>query len=78
MNRPISRRRVLKKGLQYGVASAASASLGKSLMGQGRKGASQRTVVIMFDGFGPAYLAESKMPVLEQWKREGIYKQVQG
>jgi phosphonoacetate hydrolase len=32
----------------------------------------------MFDGFGPGYLAESKMPVLEQWKRDGLYKPVQG
>src|SRR5215472_1489728 len=32
----------------------------------------------MFDGFGPAYLAESKMPVMAQWKRDGIYKQVTG
>jgi phosphonoacetate hydrolase len=32
----------------------------------------------MFDGFDPRYLAESKMPVLAQWKRDGIYKQVTG
>ena len=32
----------------------------------------------MFDGFGPGYLAESRMPVLEHWKRSGIYKQVTG
>ena len=32
----------------------------------------------MFDGFGVDYLAESKMPVLGQWKRDGIYKQVKG
>ncbi|HEV7966411.1 MAG TPA: alkaline phosphatase family protein [Candidatus Acidoferrales bacterium] len=38
----------------------------------------QRTVVIMFDGFDPRYLAESQMPVLGQWKRDGIYKQVKG
>jgi phosphonoacetate hydrolase len=32
----------------------------------------------MFDGFGLDYLAESSMPVLGQWKREGLYKAVTG
>lgn len=32
----------------------------------------------MFDGFGPAYLAQSNMPVFDEWKRSGIYKQVTG
>jgi phosphonoacetate hydrolase len=39
---------------------------------------SQRTVVIMFDGFGPDYLAQSEMPTLRRWQREGLYKQVKG
>ena len=69
-----SRRTLLK----YGSAAAASAALGKLTLGQGKKDSHQRVVVIMFDGFGPAYLAESKMPVLAQWKRDGIYKQVTG
>lgn len=34
--------------------------------------------MIMFDGFGPEYLAESKMPVLGQWRRDGLYKSVKG
>jgi len=34
--------------------------------------------VIMFDGFGLDYLAESRMPVLAQWKRDGLYKPVSG
>jgi phosphonoacetate hydrolase len=37
----------------------------------------QRTVVIMFDGFGPDYLAQSDLPTLRRWQREGLYKQVQ-
>src|SRR3984893_15002188 len=69
-----SRRKVLK----YGAAAAISAGLGGVLEGQDKKSSLQRTVVIMFDGFGVDYLAESKMPVLEQWKRSGLYKPVKG
>jgi phosphonoacetate hydrolase len=39
---------------------------------------SQRTVVIMFDGFGLDYLAQSDMPTLRRWQRDGLYKQVKG
>jgi phosphonoacetate hydrolase len=39
---------------------------------------SQRTVVVMFDGFGLNYLAQSDMPTLRKWQREGLYKQVKG
>src|ERR1019366_5971039 len=69
-----SRRTLLK----YGTAAAASVALGNLAMSQGNANSSQRTVVIMFDGFDPRYLAESKMRVLGQWKRDGIYKQVKG
>ena len=41
-------------------------------------GKSQRTVVVMFDGFGPDYLAQSDMPTLRRWQRDGLYKQVTG
>lgn len=41
-------------------------------------GKSQRTVVIMFDGFGPGYLEQSDVPTLRRWQREGLYKQVKG
>ncbi len=74
MTGTISRRELLK----YGTAVAASAALGKLALGQGKTGSQQRAVVIMFDGFDPRYLAASKMPVLEQWKRDGMYKQVTG
>ena len=53
-------------------------AFGKLGLGQGKKGDHQRVVVIMFDGFDPRYIAASKMPVLERWKRDGLYKQVQG
>ncbi|MCU1223665.1 MAG: nucleotide pyrophosphatase [Edaphobacter sp.] len=39
---------------------------------------SQRTVVVMFDGFGLDYLAQSEMPTLRRWQREGLYKPVKG
>lgn len=68
-------RRVL---LKYGTAAAASAAFATFASGQDKKAAQQRVIVIMFDGFDPRYLAASKMPVMEQWKRDGIYKQVTG
>ena len=74
MNHLLNRRTVLK----YGTAATASAALGKLSFGQNKTSAQQRVVVIMFDGFDPRYIAASKMPVLAQWKRDGLYKQVQG
>lgn len=38
----------------------------------------QRTVVIMFDGFGVDYLEQSAMPTLRRWQRDGLYQQVKG
>lgn len=67
-----------RTALKYGAAAAASAALGSFARGQSKPGVAQRTVVIMFDGFGVDYLAESKMPVLGQWKRDGLYKPVTG
>jgi phosphonoacetate hydrolase len=64
--------------LKYGMAATAYSALGNLATGQGKTGSQQRAVVIMFDGFDPRYLAASKMPVLEQWKRDGIFKQVKG
>src|SRR5580704_1223610 len=72
MTDTISRRELLK----YGTAAAACAAFGNPSFGQAN--ATQRTVVVMFDGFDPRYLAESKMPILDRWKREGLYKQVKG
>jgi len=72
MKNPISRRELLKYGTAVASASLANAAFAK------QSDSTPRTVVIMFDGFGPSYLAESKMPVLDHWKRAGIYKQVTG
>ena len=69
-----SRRTLLK----YGAATAASAAFGLLSRSQDRPRSLQRTVVIMFDGFGPDYLGQSRMPVLAQWKRDGLYKSVTG
>ena len=74
MTMPVSRRELLR----YGTAAAACAAFGHVALGQGKKSDHQRAVVIMFDGFDPRYLAASQMPVLARWKRDGIYKQVQG
>jgi phosphonoacetate hydrolase len=64
--------------LKYGTAAAASMAFGKLSIGQVKPASQQRTVVIMFDGFGIDYLEGSNMPVLKQWKRDGLYKQVSG
>ena len=32
----------------------------------------------MCDGFGPDYLAQSRMPTLARWKKAGLYRQVRG
>jgi phosphonoacetate hydrolase len=74
MSHTLNRRDFLK----YGSAIGASAAFGSLALGQNKKAEHQRAVVIMFDGFGPGYLAESKMPVFDEWKRNGIYKQVTG
>src|SRR5258708_6558632 len=73
IDRP-NRRTVLK----YGTAAAISAALGRVLEGQDKNSSTQRTVVIIFDGFGVDYLTHRKMPVLEQWKRDGLYRPVKG
>ena len=73
MNNSISRRELLKSGV-VAVLSAASPEVSF----RAQRATTQRVVVVMFDGFGPGYLAESKMPVLDHWKRSGIYKQVTG
>jgi phosphonoacetate hydrolase len=74
MTNTISRRQLLK----YGTATAACAAFGNAAMSQSKTASHQRVVVLMIDGFDPRYLAESKMPVLGQWKRDGLYKQVKG
>ena len=74
MKELIARRTLLK----VGAATAASAAIGNLAWGQAKTGSHQRVVVIMFDGFDPRYIAASNMPVLGQWKREGLYKQVKG
>jgi phosphonoacetate hydrolase len=38
--------------------------------------AAQRAVVVMCDGFGMDYLEGSEMPVLSQWRRKGLFRQV--
>ena len=73
MSNLISRRDLIR----CGTAAAGWAGCGTFSFGA-QAAPSQRVVVVMFDGFGPGYLAETKMPVLEHWKRAGISKQVTG
>jgi phosphonoacetate hydrolase len=49
----------------------------RALQGSSHRGL-QRTVVVMFDGFGLDYLAQSDMPTLRRWQRDGLYKEVKG
>jgi phosphonoacetate hydrolase len=37
----------------------------------------RRVIVLMIDGFGPDYLAASRMPVLNSWQRAGVSKLVE-
>jgi phosphonoacetate hydrolase len=38
----------------------------------------QRTVVVMFDGFGVDYFEQSSTPTLRRWQKDGLYKPVKG
>jgi phosphonoacetate hydrolase len=38
----------------------------------------QRTIVVMFDGFGPDYFETSPMPTLKRWASQGILVQAKG
>jgi len=82
MHKPVThlpnRRTFLEYGLKYGAVAAASSIFGRFESAAAQQSSPQRTVVIMFDGFGPDYLAQSSMPVLGQWKRDGLYKAVTG
>ncbi|MDX6458535.1 MAG: phosphonoacetate hydrolase [Acidobacteriaceae bacterium] len=72
---PSSRRRFLKLAIAcaaYGHVRPLSAESEK------RSNPQQRTVVIMFDGFGLDYLQQSDMPTLRRWQRDGLYQQVKG
>jgi len=72
---PSSRRRFLKLAIAcaaYGHVRPLSAESEK------RSNPQQRTIVIMFDGFGLDYLQQSDMPTLRRWQRDGLYQQVKG
>jgi phosphonoacetate hydrolase len=65
--------------MKLAIASAAFGGMGPVYDASG-KGVNkpQRTVVIMFDGFGLDYLQQSDMPILRRWQRDGVYQQVRG
>ena len=67
-----------RRGLLIRSGRCRVRKLSETLARAGQERAPQRTVVIMFDGFGLDYLSASKMPVLDQWKRDGLFKPVKG
>lgn len=62
-------------------AAALACSSGVNIL-RGFQGASdtilQRTVVVMFDGFGLDYFENSSAPTLRRWQKDGLYKRVKG
>lgn len=66
--------------LRLAAAAIAYRNKIKPLFGfQGANNAKlQRTVVVMFDGFGLDYFENSTMPTLRRWQKEGLYKRVKG
>ena len=65
--------------MKLALASAAFGGVGPAYAASGKRANKpQRTVVIMFDGFGLDYLQQSDMPILRRWQRDGVYQQVRG
>jgi phosphonoacetate hydrolase len=64
------------------LAAGALAYGSRIAPGFGSLGASdtklQRTVVVMFDGFGVDYFENSTVPTLRRWQKDGLYKRVKG
>ena len=63
------------------TAAALACSSGVKILG-GFQGARdtrlQRTIVVMFDGFGIDYFENSSAPTLRRWQKDGLYKRVKG
>jgi phosphonoacetate hydrolase len=72
---PSSRRQFLKLAIACAACGHIAPLYAESEKRANRR---QRTVVIMFDGFGLDYLQQSDMPTLRRWQRDGLYQQVQG
>ncbi len=65
--------------MKLAVACAAYGRVGPLYAEPGKRAnRAQRTVVIMFDGFGLDYLEQSDMPTLRRWQRDGLYQRVKG
>jgi phosphonoacetate hydrolase len=65
--------------MKLAIACAAYGRVGPMYAASGKRAnKQQRTVVIMFDGFGLDYLQQSDMPTLRRWQRDGLYQQVRG
>ena len=57
--------------------TSTAATLAGGLL-HGQTAGLQRTVVIMFDGFGHDYFENSSAQTLRRWKKDGFYKRVKG
>jgi phosphonoacetate hydrolase len=64
--------------MKLATACAAYSCVGPLCGASGKANKPQRTVVIMFDGFGLDYLQQSDMPTLRRWQRDGLYQRVRG
>lgn len=61
------------------VALAYSSGVNPLFGSQGSSRSSlQRTVVVMFDGFGLDYFESSNVPTLRRWQKDGLFKRVNG
>jgi phosphonoacetate hydrolase len=61
-----------RSAMALGLGSAALAASGRIALAA----RPQRTVVVMFDGFGMEYFEGSAMPTLKKWASEGIFTPV--
>ena len=70
-------RRTFLRSAGAALALSSCVKLAFGLDGSSRK-SPQRTVVVMFDGFGLDYLDNSTVPTLRGWQKNGFFKRVQG
>src|SRR5258708_1059724 len=54
-----------------------AAQTGKAMGQQSASSSQQRVIILMVDGLGTDYYAETAMPVLKRWAADGIYAPVQ-
>jgi phosphonoacetate hydrolase len=73
MQRDVTRRGILRAALAGGATSLIAAPR----IAGSAAAASQRTIIVMCDGFGLDYYDRSPMPTLKAWAANGIFARVQ-